>query len=228
MQTWLTSDNHFSHANVIIYCDRPFASDQEKAEKKIHPESVSKMNEIMIRNWNFHVQAEDRVIHVGDFAMSASVVQAVVRRLNGEIELVLGNHDFPHPAHQKGRKPDLREKWTNNYLEYGFKSIHLESTLEVPGVATFRICHLPYAGSCPDDTNQAGEPRKMKDAPIDDGMPLLCGHVHEKWLFRRTAKGTPMINVGVDAPGAPWSGLFRPASLEEVIEVYLQHTKVVD
>lgn len=225
MQTWLTSDTHFSHANVIVYCNRPFASEQEMLERKILPESVNKMNEIMIRNWNFHVQSEDRVIHVGDFAMSAKVVQSVMARLNGEVELYLGNHDFPHPAHQKGRKLDLREKWTKEYLDYGFKSVQLEGFINVPGVANFRIYHIPYAGSCPEDTHQNGEPRHMKDALIDDGVPLICGHIHEKWLFRRTAKGTPMINVGVDAPGAPWSGQFRPATLEEVVEVYLENTK---
>lgn len=208
MTTWLTSDTHFWHANVIKYCNRPFADANE-------------MNEKLILNWNEVVQPGDRVIHLGDFSLAARAVETVVPRLNGNIELIMGNHDFPHPAHQKGRKPENREKWRNIYLGYGFKSVELEGRLEVPGVANFRLFHLPY--SDPHDTHQDGRPRHFKERLPDDGIPLLCGHVHDKWLFRRTEKGTPQLNIGVDAPGAPWH--MRPATLEEVMEVYLAKTK---
>lgn len=223
MKTWLTSDNHFYHANVILYCDRPFISQQEKDTKIIYPESVNKMNEVMIANWNKVVAPGDRVIHVGDFAMAARAVETVLPRLNGNIELYLGNHDFPHPAHEKGKKIELRNKWTLNYLNYGFKHVSTEGSLCIEGVADFRICHLPYED--PFDTRQDGTPRHFEQRPKDDGVPQICGHVHNKWLFMRTSKGTPMLNVGVDAPGAPWSGQFRPASLDEVIQIYLEKTR---
>lgn len=220
MKTWLVSDNHFGHANVIKYCNRPFASEAELAKGVIHPESVSKMNETMINAWNSTVSPEDTVHHLGDFSMAAHVVQSILPRLAGNIHLYLGNHDFPHPAHHKGRKPELREKWTAEYLKFGFKSVQLEGRLEVPGVANFRLFHLPYTD--PLDTHQDGTPRHFKERLPDDGIPLLCGHVHEKWLFRKTPKGTPQLNIGVDAPGALWSGQFRPASLEEVVETFLR------
>lgn len=208
MRTWLTSDLHFWHFNVIKYCDRPF-------------KDVTEMNEMLIKSWNENVNPGDRVICLGDFSLAARAVETIVPRLNGDIELILGNHDFPHPAHKKGRKPESREKWTNIYLSYGFKSVKLEDSLDVPGVANFRLFHLPYSDS--DDTNQDGKSRHFKERLPDDGRPLLCGHVHQHFLFKSTPKGTPQLNVGIDAPGAPW--YMRPARLEEVIEVYLEKTK---
>lgn len=208
MKTWLTSDPHFWHSNVIKYCNRPFATSEE-------------MNEALVRNWNAVVAPEDLVYVLGDFALAARAVETILPRLNGRKILILGNHDFPHPAHQKGRKPELREKWTKIYLGYGFEQVLLEGELEVPGVANFRLFHLPYSDA--EDTHQDGKPRHFKERLLDDGKPLLCGHVHDKWLFKRTERGTPQLNVGVDAPGAPWH--MRPATLEEVMEVYLAKTR---
>jgi len=81
MSLWFVSDTHFGHANIIKYSRRPFAD-------------VSEMNEVFIRNWNVQVKPEDTVWHLGDFAfMKLSAFQTLLRRLNGKINVVLGNHD---------------------------------------------------------------------------------------------------------------------------------------
>lgn len=231
MNRWLTSDDHFWHANVIHYCRRPFtkyvdglpsdASDALKNQARML--DVAEMNEALIEAWNKAVKPGDHVDHLGDFALAARAVETILPRLNGEIHLKMGNHDFPHPAHKKGRNPKTQAEWIRKYLSWGFRSVEMEGRLEVPGVANFRLFHLPY--SDPNDTHQDGTPRHFKERLPDDGVPLLCGHVHEKWLFRRTPRGTPQLNVGVDAPGAPWSGQLRPASLDEVIGVFLAKTR---
>ena len=78
---WVTSDTHFNHARIIEYCNRPFAS-------------VEEMNEKLIENWNSVVKPDDKVIHLGDFAFGGKTkVQDVFKRLNGKIDLVMGNHD---------------------------------------------------------------------------------------------------------------------------------------
>jgi len=82
MKTWLTSDTHFFHANIIKYCNRPFAS-------------VEEMNETMIRNRNQVVSPGDLVWHLGDFSMGKrSRVSEIRQQLNGRIHLVRGNHDY--------------------------------------------------------------------------------------------------------------------------------------
>lgn len=215
---WLTSDTHFGHGNVIKYSKRPFASENELLSGTILPESVSKMNETIIKNWNEVVKAEDTVLHLGDFSMSAKSAEDIIKRLNGKITLILGNHDIPHPSHPKSKTEELRAKRRSEYLIYGFSDMCQESIFPVPGVCSFRLNHFPYEDSL--DLDKDGKLRLGKYRMPDDGVPLLCGHVHEKWLFKRTKKGTPMLNVGIDAPNAPWSGLYRPASLQEVIKIY--------
>lgn len=77
---WLISDTHFSHTNIIEYCNRPFAS-------------VEEMDETMVDRWNRIVRREDHVWHLGDVAMARRALQ-IVKRLNGHKRLVFGNHDI--------------------------------------------------------------------------------------------------------------------------------------
>jgi hypothetical protein len=52
---YFTADTHFNHANIISFCQRPFAS-------------VAEMNEALIAKWNARVGEGDLVYHLGDFA----------------------------------------------------------------------------------------------------------------------------------------------------------------
>ncbi len=84
--TWVISDTHFWHENIIKYCSRPYAS-------------VAEMNEDMVAKWNAVVKKDDIVWHLGDFCFGAKEhVKEIVSRLNGRISLVLGNHDHHKPG----------------------------------------------------------------------------------------------------------------------------------
>lgn len=75
------SDLHFGHDRIRGYSNRPFSS-------------VEEMNEALINNWNARVKPEDDVWHLGDFAfMKLNEFKNVLRRLNGSIHCILGNHD---------------------------------------------------------------------------------------------------------------------------------------
>lgn len=81
-EVFLTSDPHFFHANIIKYCDRPFAN-------------VAEMNDALVNNWNSKVPPHGLVFVVGDFCMNAtpnSIIE-LRKRLNGRIILIEGNHD---------------------------------------------------------------------------------------------------------------------------------------
>lgn len=79
---FFTSDTHFNHKNIILYCQRPF-------------ETVEKMNEVLIANWNSKVPSDGIVFHCGDFALGGSEAwHKIMPRLNGKIHLILGNHDL--------------------------------------------------------------------------------------------------------------------------------------
>ena len=80
---FFTSDTHFSHFNIIRYCERPYKDTDE-------------MDEDLIRRWNERVGKNDIVFHLGDFGMvNQKKLEEIVGRLNGRIYFVRGNHDRP-------------------------------------------------------------------------------------------------------------------------------------
>ena len=82
MQTWFTSDTHFSHTNILTFEAeaRPFAT-------------IEEMNETLIERWNSCVRPQDTIYHLGDFCFGGEQNIAIAARLNGHKRLVLGNHD---------------------------------------------------------------------------------------------------------------------------------------
>ena len=79
---FFTSDTHFNHANIIKYCTRPYANTDE-------------MNEDLIKRWNSVVKPNDIVFHLGDFMFgNLNRFWEFRSRLNGQIYLVHGNHDW--------------------------------------------------------------------------------------------------------------------------------------
>lgn len=79
---FLISDTHFNHKNIIKYCGRPFDTTEE-------------MNEFLIAKWNSKVHEEDLVIHLGDFGKGSDLdISELRRKLNGNIILIKGNHDY--------------------------------------------------------------------------------------------------------------------------------------
>lgn len=81
MKTYIISDTHFNHSNIIKYCNRPF-------------NDVEEMNNIIISNWNNIVNKNDIVYHLGDFFLGSKYdLKDIVSRLNGTIYLIRGNHD---------------------------------------------------------------------------------------------------------------------------------------
>lgn len=81
-QTWVISDTHFDHENIIKYTGRPFSDAEE-------------MNEILLSNWNNTVHKGDRVCFLGDmaFGRGSKPKEYWLGRLNGSITYVRGNHD---------------------------------------------------------------------------------------------------------------------------------------
>ena len=107
MNYWWTSDYHFSHYNIISYCNRPFKTAEE-------------MNETIIRRHNERVKPEDTVFFLGDFIFKGGKEWGVEKyrqfekRLNGKYIFIKGNHD---------RNNSLRTIITKMYIRYGSRDI---------------------------------------------------------------------------------------------------------
>ena len=80
-RVWMTADLHLCHANVIRYCNRPFA-DVTQMNKHL----VSQTQKIRDGEW---------LVIVGDVAMGDhQLAMEWIRRIPGRKVLVLGNHDL--------------------------------------------------------------------------------------------------------------------------------------
>lgn len=106
---FFSGDHHFWHSNIILYCKRPWLQEGDIDERgrwvseEIKKQRGIEMTEDLIANWNSVVKPEDTVYHVGDFVLSKDriAIERLIKRLNGKIHLVLGNHD--KSAVQKAR-----------------------------------------------------------------------------------------------------------------------------
>lgn len=160
MNTYLTSDTHFRHENIIKFCNRPWLN-------------VDEMTEALIAKWNARVRHEDRVYHLGDFALGKDWklhTPAIVKRLNGYKIIILGNHDRSVDAMYAA---GFNEVCRYLDIEMDGKRVHMrhEPNFLEPQ-------HPDSHTRCDDSTNSD---------------IFLHGHVHQSW--RRRGKH---INVGVD------------------------------
>lgn len=179
---WFTSDTHFGHENIITLCNRPF-------------DDVNHMNEEIIENWNSVVAPNDTVFHLGDVAMGRIVESLpLVGRLNGRKILCPGNHDRIF----SGNKQNYIERFRPQYDEV-FSVIMPEICRMTIADTDVVISHFPYTGDSHDDD------RYTDHRPVDEGLPLLHGHVHDAWVDNGR-----MLNVGVDVH------CYRPISEDEV------------
>jgi calcineurin-like phosphoesterase family protein len=173
MKTWLSADHHVGHVNIIDFCDRPWRFDHYP-----YRPDVELMNEELVARWNSVVSPGDEVYYLGDFAMGKEEnVQKYTRRLNGRKHLISGNHDRCWTGRDKGYR------WLEYYLDAGWTSIQTEMVLE-----GYLLCHFPYAETQFDERYAEFRPLES-----DWGLPLIHGHVHEKWKLNGN-----QINVGVD------------------------------
>jgi len=193
---WFTSDHHFGHTNIIKYCNRPWST-------------VEEMNEGLISRWNEVVADEDVVWVLGDVTMRPSNL-GPVSRLKGKKYLVAGNHDSCWTGQGKSYKQQER------YLDAGFLGLQPKGSIErffledefvedgEGGGLWVAMSHFPYT---PDPIWEADDDRFAEYRLPDKGLPLLCGHVHDKWKTNGR-----MLNVGVDV----WN--YYPVPEKEVIK----------
>lgn len=158
MATFFTSDLHFSHAAVIQYSKRPFAS-------------VEEMNEKLIENWNSRVKPKDPVFVIGDLIFGKLADQdAILTRLNGNIQLIHGNHDSGLAKRLKQGR--VLAKITSLGHYYEFKDNHEK----------FVLCHFPFEA-----WNLSSH-----------GGFHLHGHSHGAFEKRSIQRNIRRLDVGVD------------------------------
>lgn len=140
---FITSDCHFNHKNVIAY---------EPGSRGFF-KSIEEMNEAIIYNWNSVVSSEDTIYVCGDFFMGPlDRIEPILKRLNGHIILIRGNHDTPNRI--KVFKNYGIEVKDIDYIQYKGRF--------------FILCHFPIAS-----------PEFIQMVRQDNSeVVLLYGHIH--------------------------------------------------
>lgn len=81
-ERFVISDPHFGHENILKFLP------------ELHPfETSAQRDQFMLDTWNETVRPQDVVYLLGDVALRPRIAVDVLRALNGNIRLVLGNHD---------------------------------------------------------------------------------------------------------------------------------------
>tara|TARA_R110002074_G_scaffold72365_2_gene166804 strand:- start:1540 stop:2109 length:570 start_codon:yes stop_codon:yes gene_type:complete len=87
---WLISDTHFNQATMLEF------TDWSGAQTRPGFRDVEHMDDLMIDNWNSVVKPNDTIYHLGDLVAGPNPKKWMINnwhRLNGNKELVIGNHD---------------------------------------------------------------------------------------------------------------------------------------
>ena len=100
MSIWVSSDYHFNHDREFIWKERGFSSVQE-------------MNEEIIKRHNSVVKSGDEVYLLGDICLGGSENlennKKLIEQLNGNIHIVLGNHDTASRKQMYEELPNIDE-----------------------------------------------------------------------------------------------------------------------
>ena len=106
-RTWLISDTHFHHENIIHYANRPFTD-------------VDEMDRMLTDNWNGTIRNGDLVYFLGDLSFKQPGIMNI---LNGRKIMVKGNHDtgLPYKMHRylKVKHKDIQFLLMHDPGEFG-------------------------------------------------------------------------------------------------------------
>ena len=105
MAIWITSDWHFGHNRMFVWQARGF-------------NSVEEMNEELITRHNSLVQPNDDVYVLGDLMLGLPDNASYIKRLNGKLHLVRGNHDTDVRWELYKTLPNVVELENSIYLKY--------------------------------------------------------------------------------------------------------------
>lgn len=158
---WFTSDLHLGHEAIIRMQNRPF-------------QNIDEMNNTLIHNLNECVRANDKLYILGDIShhIDAEDSNALIKRIHGQKNLILGNHDVTGDPEVCRYNPNLFQ-WIGPYLK-----------ITASGM-TLILMHYPM----------------LTWAKVRAGSVMLHGHIHSGPEYNEANQqaGIRRFDVGVDA-----------------------------
>lgn len=180
-KVWFIADLHFKHKNILSFSDRSYLG-----------ATIEEHDERLISMWNKTISKHDTIYIIGDFCFGGTdEIKKLLRRLNGNKILVVGNHDKT--------SDELRGYYSQMTL---IKKMKFKKTVFPFLMEDFEVvmCHFPILSW----ENKA------------KGAVMVHGHSHGRLdKFNKDSK-EPRVDVGLDAELA--NGDF--VSLEKLYEYF--------
>lgn len=192
MKTYISSDFHLKHENILKYNPefRQYSDTEE-------------MSKAILGSVNSVCTEEDRLILAGDIGWKQwKLLEFLPQVKAGEIILVSGNHDLYHPSNKKYEKAinEIYEKCPN------VTAIVTEMEVKI-GVFDVLISHFPFSK---DQNEQYHKWRPKKNANTHF---LLHGHSHSS-PEKRLDKENDSLDIGWDA----WGRIVSFDDIEDIID----------
>lgn len=129
---WLSSDFHFSHANIA----GPSTSNWKSGYRDF--KSVEEMNSTLLKTINKYVQHDDTLFYLGDFAFGGrSKIPSLRAQINcSTIHFIRGNHDH-REKEWKDSFSSIQDYWQGKLEGYEFILSHY----------AFRVWYASHKGS---------------------------------------------------------------------------------
>lgn len=164
--TWIVSDTHFGHDNIVGFCFRPEEHEQ-----------------VMIAEWRAHVPDDASVIHLGDACYGHNGGNTRFRKIiskeltGGRKLLIQGNHDRQGYRFYKDSGFSLAQPFALG-LTVGSDGVQLDprakrETPVAPSVAPYVVSFSHYPWGAPDDARTQA-PNEWR----------LHGHIHNSGYTR--------------------------------------------
>lgn len=189
---FFTADTHFNHRRVISYCKRPFCTEEEMISYNIPTESVKKMNDYLVNEWNKTITNNDEIYILGDFSLNHKEATKYGKQLNGKKYLILGNHDKCFPFN--GRKQVDNDRYNKIYQDAGFIVMNINEVITLKNDVVVNLSHLPPKQS--DVLTKYDDRYEEYRQEWDANKIYDHGHNHGRYK-----KFKNMIDVGIDAHG---------------------------
>lgn len=137
MKTWIISDLHHFHANIIKYSGRPYTN-------------INEMYLTLVENWNKTVKPEDIVYFLGDLRMGRHtelIDKKIVNELAGHKRMILGNHDKRFNVYSPEGNKEFSVNSDEQAIKY-WKRMGFEEVFAQPIVIDnyFILSHEPING----------------------------------------------------------------------------------
>ena len=175
-EVFYTSDTHFRHRKILEYQPNRGFND------------IDEMDEAIISNWNAIVPPDATVIHHGDFAFSSKTRKREFKsRLNGNIILLLGNHDYHRECAEIFGEDNVKHCLYYRVDDQWIYSCHYPMASWTDAEDGSWMLHGHYHGHKVDDTLY-----KRKDVGIDTISEMRPYRHSEIKLFMNTRTLTPI------------------------------------